>query len=46
MYSRYHKIVKCVGFEPFHYAINLDVVSSFRVFSEFVSVFLSNVLLV
>ena len=46
MYSRYHKIIKCVAFEPFHYVINLNVVLSFRVFSKFVSVFLSNVLLV
>ena len=28
-------IIKYIGFEPFHYAINLDVVSSFVVFSDF-----------
>ena len=27
--------IKCIGFESFHYAINLDVVSSFMVFSDF-----------
>ena len=39
-----HRIIKCVGFEPIHCAINLNVASSFRVFSEFDYVFLSNVL--
>ena len=25
MYSSYYMIIKCVGFEPIHYAINPDV---------------------
>ena len=33
--------IKCVGFEPIHYAINLNVVSSSIVFSGFDYVFLS-----
>ena len=33
--------IKCIGFESFHYAINLDVVSSFMVFRDFDSMFLS-----
>ena len=32
--------IKCIGFESFHYAINLDVVSSFIVFRNFDSMFL------
>ena len=31
----YNSNIKCVDFEPIHYAINLDVVSSSMVFSEF-----------
>ena len=27
--------IKCITFESFHYVINLDVVSSFVVFSDF-----------
>ena len=46
MYSCYHRIIKCVGFKTIHYAINLDVTSSSRVFSEFDSFFLSDLLLV
>ena len=34
-------IIKYIGFKLIHYAINLDVVSSFMVFSEFDSIFLS-----
>ena len=33
--------IKCIGFESFHYAINLDVVSSFVVFSDFNYIFIS-----
>ena len=33
--------IKCIGFESFHYAINLDVVSSFVVYRDFDSMFLS-----
>ena len=33
-------IIKCKGFEPIGYAINLDVVSSSMVFSDFDSMFL------
>ena len=43
MYPSNHRIIKCVGFESIHYAINLDIVSSSRVFSEFDFVFLMNV---
>ena len=46
MYYSHYRIIKCVGFGPIHYAINLEAESSFRVFSEFNSMFLSNVLLV
>ena len=44
----HHKIFKCIGFVPSHYvnAINLNVASSFNVFSEFDYMFQSNVLLV
>ena len=35
MYSSHYKIIKYVGFEPIIYAINLDVESSSKVFSEF-----------
>ena len=33
--------IKCIGFESFHYAINLDIISSFVVFSDFDYMFLS-----
>ena len=33
MYSSHHRIIKCVDFKPIHYAINLNVASSFIVFS-------------
>ena len=33
--------IKCIGFESFHYVINLDVISSFMVFSDFDYMFLS-----
>ena len=32
--------INCVGFESIHYAINLDVVSSFMIFSDFDYMFL------
>ena len=28
-------IIKCIDFESFHYTINLDIVLSFMVFSDF-----------
>ena len=34
-------MIKYIGFKSFHYAINLDVVSSFMVFNDFDSIFLS-----
>ena len=43
MYSSHYKIFKYVSLEPCHYAINLDVVSSISVFSEFGFVSQSNV---
>ena len=33
--------IKCIGFEPIHYAISLDVVSFFMIFSDFDFMFLS-----
>ena len=41
MYSSHYMIIKRVHFEPIHDAINLNVVSSSKVFIEF-DVFLSN----
>ena len=38
--------IKCVGFKSFHYAINLDVVSSSVVFNNFDFMFFIDVLLV
>ena len=46
MYYSHHRIIKCVDFELTHCTINLEVVSSSRVFSEFNYVFLSNILLI
>ena len=46
MYYNHCSTIKCVGFKPIHYTINVDIVSSSIVFSKFDSVFLSNVLLV
>ena len=46
MYYSHYKIIKYVGIEPIIYAINMDVVSFFKVFSECDSMFLLNVLLV
>ena len=34
-------IIKCICFESFHYIINLNIVSSFVVFSIFDYIFLS-----
>ena len=34
-------IIKCKGFESFHCAINMDVVSSFVALNDFDSMFLS-----
>ena len=46
-YSSHNSIIKCVGstikyvgFEPIHYTINLDDISSFMVFSDFDYLFL------
>ena len=38
--------IKCIGFESFHYVSNLDVVSSFIVFSNFLFYISMDVLLV
>ena len=35
-------IIKCIGFESFHYFINMKVVSSFIIFSDFDYMFQSN----
>ena len=45
MYSSYYKFIKCVDFQPIYYTINLNVVSSSIIFSEFDYMFLSNVML-
>ena len=45
-YSSHYRIIKYVGFEPIIYVINLDAMSFSKVFIEFDSMFLSNVLLV
>ena len=45
-YCSHYIIIKCIGFEPNNYNINLDLDSSSKVFNEFDFVFLSNVLLV
>ena len=46
IYYSHHKIIKYVSFESIHYAINLNVASSSKVFSEFDNMFLSNILLI
>ena len=46
MYSSHYRITKCVGFESTHYVVNLDVMSSFKVFSKFDYAFISNVLVI
>ena len=46
MYFSYHRIIKWVGFKLIHYALNLDIASSFKVLNEFDYMFLSNILLV
>ena len=33
--------IKCIDFQSFHYAINMDVISSFVDFSDFDYMFLS-----
>ena len=45
-YYSHYRIIKYVGFEPILYAINVNAKSSSNVFSEFDSMFRSNVLLV
>ena len=39
MYSSHYRIIKYVSFEPIIYAINLNIASSSKVFSEFDSMF-------
>ena len=39
IYSSHHRIVKYVGFKPIHYAINLNVTSSSKVFRELIMCF-------
>ena len=43
MDSSHYRIIKYVGFKPIHYVINLDVMSSLRVFNEFDFLFVSDV---
>ena len=42
-YFGHYIIIKCISIEPIHYTINLNVVSSRRVFNEFDYVFISKV---
>ena len=44
MYYNHHRIIKYVGFKSIHYAINLDVILSSRVFNKFDYIFISNIL--
>ena len=37
IYSKHIMIISCIGLEPFLFAINLDVVSSFNVFNSLIS---------
>ena len=46
MFYSHYIITKYASFEPIIYVINLDDTSFFKVFSEFDSIFLLNVLLV
>ena len=40
MYYSHYRIIKCVGFKPIHCAINLNAVSSSRIFSKFDCVYI------
>ena len=44
MYSSHYRILKYISFESIVYIINLDVISSSKVFNEFDFIFLLNVL--
>ena len=46
MYFSHYNIIKCIGLELIHYAINLNFASFSKVFKEFDYVFLLNILLV
>ena len=35
IYYSHYRIIKCIGFEPIYYVINVDVALSSKVFSEF-----------
>ena len=43
-YSRHIRIIICVGLEPFFLAINLNVLSSFNVFSSLISMFIYKII--
>ena len=45
-YSSHYIIIKYIGFEPIFYAINMDIMSSSKVFNKFDYMLLLNVLLV
>ena len=45
-YFSHYKIIKYVGFESIIYAINMDAALFYKVFNEFDSMFLWNVLLI
>ena len=40
IYYSHNSNIKYIAFEPIHYTINLDIVLSFMIFSEFDYVFL------
>ena len=46
MYYNHYKIIKNIGFESIIYAINMEVALFSKVFSEFESMFLWNIMLV
>ena len=41
MYSSHYNIIKFIGFESINYALNLSAVSSFMIFNDLVSMFVS-----
>ena len=43
MYSSHYKIIKYISFNSIYYAINLDIMSFFKIFSKFDHIFISNV---
>ena len=46
MHYNYQKIIEYINFKTIHYTINLNIISSFKVFNQFNDIFLSNILLI